>query len=117
MRVKYVLIFLFISLFSYSETMLSDLVEKKVRKTINKYLKLELFDYHPVLAVPELGLKEDHVFKIILEIAPWVRPSIPSLCELCTITLTPRRQKAKVRGAVSPLTRESQVGAPLTSIY
>lgn len=65
MRVKFFLLFLFISFFSYSEIIFSDVVEKKVKKTIHKYLQLEFFDYHAVTAIPALGLKDDHVFKIM----------------------------------------------------
>ena len=64
MRLKLFLILVFISSFSYSEIVFSDLVEKKVRKTIHKYLKLELYDYHAVSSIPELGIKKDHIFKI-----------------------------------------------------
>ena len=64
-----VLLFFFVSIscVSYSQISFSDLTEKKIRKTITKKLNIISFDYNVVSPIPELGIKENHVFKIVRE--------------------------------------------------
>ena len=59
------LVIYFISFSAYSQVKFCDLVEKKVVKTINQYLYTQEFDYNPINSVPELGIKENHIFKIL----------------------------------------------------
>lgn len=65
MRLLYFIFF--ISFFSYSKAPFSNAIEKKIRKTIVKKLNINSFDYAMVSPLPELGIKDNHIFKIFSE--------------------------------------------------
>ena len=65
MRLLY--FFFFISIFSYSEVLFSDVIEKKVKKTISKKFSINSFNYTMINSIPELGIKDNHIYKIINE--------------------------------------------------
>ena len=56
-----------ISTVTYSQVELSEFTQKKVVNTVNQYLDLSSFNYKAINSIPELGLKEDHVFKIYID--------------------------------------------------
>ena len=57
-------LFFFISFYSYSKVEFSDVIRKKVVKTIKQYFDSEECAYNPISSVPGLGLQENHVFQI-----------------------------------------------------
>lgn len=65
MRIIFFLFFLFFSIFNYAQVDFSKSVEKKVNKVVGSYLDIELFDYEVVNSIPQLGLKENHIFKVL----------------------------------------------------
>ncbi len=67
MRLLLFFFFISISFFLSSQILFSDLLEKKIRKTITKKLNIKSFDYDMVHSLTELGIKENHVFKIVNE--------------------------------------------------
>jgi len=64
MRLLLFLFLTFHSFLSYSQISLSEVTEKKVQKIITKKLDIASFDYSAVNPIPELGLKENYIFKI-----------------------------------------------------
>ncbi len=61
---RFIFLFIFCISSSYAQVEFSNIIEKKVTKLVNQYLAIDKFEYSSINSLPQLGLKENHVFKI-----------------------------------------------------